>query len=53
MYLGFNIKLVKLYRDNQGLLNLVKNPEFYQRTKYINVKHHFIQEYIITEVINL
>jgi hypothetical protein len=42
MYLGSNIKSVKLYRDNQGLLNLAKNLEFYQRTKHINIKHHFI-----------
>jgi hypothetical protein len=29
IYLGFNIKSVKLYRDNQGLLSLAKNPKFY------------------------
>jgi hypothetical protein len=29
MYLGFDIKLVKLYEDNQGLLSLAKNLEFY------------------------
>jgi hypothetical protein len=34
MYLGSNIKLVKLYRDNQGLLSLAENPGFYQQTKY-------------------
>jgi hypothetical protein len=29
MYLGFDIKSVKLYGDNQGSLSLAKNPEFY------------------------
>jgi hypothetical protein len=29
MYLGSDIKLVKLYKNNQGLLSLAKNPEFY------------------------
>ena len=29
MYLGADIKLVYLYRDNQRLLSLAKNPEFY------------------------
>jgi hypothetical protein len=53
MYSGFNIKSVKLYGDNQGSLSLAKNPEFHQRTKHINVKHHFIQEHITTEIINL
>jgi hypothetical protein len=42
MYLGSDIKSVKLYRDNQGLLSLAENPEFHQRTKHIDVKHHFI-----------
>jgi hypothetical protein len=29
IYLGSDIKSVKLYKDNQGLLSLAKNPEFY------------------------
>jgi hypothetical protein len=29
MYLGSDIKSVKLYKDNQGLLSLAKNPEFH------------------------
>jgi hypothetical protein len=29
MYLGSDIKLVKLYKDNQGSLSLAENPEFY------------------------
>jgi hypothetical protein len=29
IYLGSNIKLVKLYKDNQGSLSLAENPEFY------------------------
>jgi hypothetical protein len=53
MYLGSDIKSVKLYGDNQGLLSLAENPEFHQRTKHINVKHHFIREHVTTEVINL
>jgi hypothetical protein len=53
MYLSSDIKSVKLYGDNQGLLSLAKNPEFHQQTKHINVKHHFIREHVTTEVINL
>ena len=53
MYSGSDIISVKLYGDNQGSLSLAENPEFHQRTKHINVKHHFIQEHITTEVINL
>jgi hypothetical protein len=29
IYLGSDIKSVKLYKDNQGSLSLAKNPEFY------------------------
>lgn len=30
--------------DNQGAIKLVSNPEFHQRTKHIDVRHHFIRE---------
>ena len=53
IYSGSDIRSVKLYRDNQGLLSLAKNPEFHQRTKHIDVKHHFIREHITTGVIDL
>jgi hypothetical protein len=53
MYLGSDIKSVKLYGDNQGSLNLAKTLEFYQQTKHINVKHYFIQEHVTTKVIDL
>lgn len=29
--------------DNQSAIRLVKNPEFHQRTKHIDVKYHFIR----------
>jgi hypothetical protein len=53
MYLSSDIKSVKLYKDNQGSLSLAENPEFHQRTKHIDVKHHFIREHVTTEVIDL
>lgn len=43
MYKGPEIKKLLLYGDNQSSLNLVENPEFHQRTKHIDVKHHFIR----------
>ena len=33
-----------VYNDNTSAIKLVKNPEFHQRTKHINVKYHFIRE---------
>ena len=45
-YKGPEIKKLLLYGDNQSSLNLAENPEFHQRTKYIDVKHHFIRGHI-------
>ena len=45
--------------DNQGAMNLAKNPVQHQRSKHIDIKYHFIRseiqkgqislEYILTE----
>lgn len=32
-----------LFCDNQSAIRLVRNPEFHQRTKHIDVKFHFIR----------
>ena len=53
MYLGLDIKSVRLYGDNQSSLSLAENPEFHQQTKHIDVKHHFIQEHIAKRTIDL
>jgi hypothetical protein len=53
MYNGRDLTLVCLYGDNQSSLNLAENPEFHQRTKYINVKHHFIQKHVTKGTIDL
>ena len=31
-----------LYVDNQSAIRIVKNPEFHERTKHIDVKYHYI-----------
>ena len=35
---------VQLFCDNQSAIRLVKNPEFHQRTKHIDIKYHFIRD---------
>ena len=31
-----------IYEDNHGAIELSKNPKFYNRTKHIDINHHFI-----------
>ena len=37
-------KPMQLYCDNQSAIRLVKNPEFHQRTKHIEVKYYYIRD---------
>ena len=30
--------------DNQSAIKLVRNPEFHQRTKHIDVRYHYIRQ---------
>ena len=43
----FNITIpypITIYGDNQGSLDMVKNPVSNERSKHIDIKHHFIRE---------
>jgi len=37
-------KPVKIYIDNQSAIRLIKNPEFHNRTKHIDIRFHYIRE---------
>jgi hypothetical protein len=50
---GYGLKSVLLYGDNQSSLNLADNSTFHQRTKHIDIKHHFIREHIASKTIDL
>jgi hypothetical protein len=39
--------------DNQGCIQLAKNPMHHSRTKHIDIQHHFIREKLETEEICL
>jgi hypothetical protein len=49
---GVYIGSVPLYIDNNLALKLTRNPEFYSRLKYIDVKHYFVREKVEEGVIN-
>jgi hypothetical protein len=42
--LGRDVGAVELRVDNQSSLALVKNPVFYERSKHIRVRYHFIRD---------
>lgn len=35
---------VELFIDNQSCIRLVRNPEYHQRTKHIDIQYHFVRE---------
>lgn len=35
-----------IYNDNQGAGQLCKNPVFHNRTKHVDIRHHFVRESI-------
>jgi hypothetical protein len=36
---------VKIYEDNNGCLNMSKNPVHHSRTKHIDIRHHFLRDH--------
>jgi hypothetical protein len=42
--LGKDPKLVKIKNDNTGLLVLVKNPYLHERSKHIDIYHHYTRD---------
>jgi hypothetical protein len=43
-YIGKDPKTVDIRGDNQGALALVKNPHLHERSKHIDICHHFIRD---------
>ena len=52
--LGLNTKTpIIIFEDNQGALELTKNPSHYKRTKHIDICHQFIRERISSKEIKV
>lgn len=43
----------RLYIDNQSVIKLIKNQEFYSRTKHIDVQFYFIREKYKNKIIDV
>nr|GEZ64686.1 putative ribonuclease H-like domain-containing protein [Tanacetum cinerariifolium] len=41
---GFNFMNTMIFIDNQSTICIVKNLVFHQRTKHIEIRHHFIRD---------
>ena len=50
--LGDN-KPTTLFEDNTGAIELSKNPKFHNRTKHIDVAHHFTRERVISNELSV
>jgi len=35
-----------IYYDNQSCIKLTKNPVFHDRSNHIEIKYHFIRDYV-------
>ena len=45
--------IIDLKTDAQGALDLATNARFSQKTKHIDIRHHFIRDHINTKDIEL
>ena len=39
-------KCVTIYVDNQGTIDLAKNPVHHMRSKHIDIRYHFIRHHV-------
>ncbi|MCO5579070.1 hypothetical protein L7F22_032922 [Adiantum nelumboides] len=51
--LGIKVDMPELYCDSQSAIQLAKNPVFHSKTKYIDVKYHFIRKVLEDKQIQL
>ena len=42
--LGLDAYPQEIFADNQGAIQLAKNPKFHERTKHIGVRYHFVRD---------
>ncbi len=50
--LGLNLGHVQIYCNNQGAIQLLKHPITSQRSKHIDVIHHFVRERVARKEVN-
>jgi phosphopantetheinyl transferase (holo-ACP synthase) len=49
----FNQSNIPIYTDNNGAIQLAKNPSFHAKSKHINVRYHLIRQKIADKTISI
>src|SRR5713226_5042417 len=44
--IGFDFTNITIQMDSNGALDLARNAQFSQRTKHIDIRHHFIRDHL-------
>ena len=47
-----NSRTIKIYCDNQGAIKLLRNPIIHQRSKHIDIMHHFVRERVTSKEVD-
>ena len=42
-----------IYIDNRGAIEIAKDPKHHQRTKHIDVQHHYICEWVTLKIVKI
>ena len=48
--LGLTQKVLTVFCDSQSVIHLTKNNRYHDKTKHINIKHHFIRDVVVGEI---
>lgn len=44
---------IVLYCDNQSTIQMSKNPLFHDKTKHIDIQHHYIRDFVQESLVEL
>ena len=50
---GQSLRLTMIYCDNQSCIKLTENPVFHDKSKHIEIRYHFIRDYVQKRVVKL
>jgi ATP sulfurylase len=50
---GVQLRPTMIYCDNQSCIKLSKNPVFHDHSKHIEIRYHFIRDYVQRGVVEL